>query len=424
MTNSAQPKLRSIVPLAAAIAGVLAIPVATAADAPTPPVIQTKPITPGALANTRFMFSGFVKLDALWSKYDDGDIADDTTGRDFYVPSATPVGAPLVSEGADLKMHAKQSRLIFGTDTDLADKSTITSRFEFDLYASSLGNQRATNTYGVQLRQAYFQYKGWLAGQTWTNFQDIGTLPETADYIGATDGTVFVRQAQVRYTAGGFSISAENPETTITPFGGGTQISSDDGALPDITAAYNFKFGNGSNIRAAALVRELRYQVSSATAGSSFNASKFAGGISVAGKIVMGSHDDIRFMATYGQGVGRYLGLNFANDAVLTAATTNIGPAGVDLKAISGFGAFAAWRHAWTSQVRTSLIYAMQSYDNDRVYTGTGVNKSSNSIAVNLFYSPVPKIDIGVEARVAKRELESGVDGTMKRLQATAKYSF
>jgi DcaP outer membrane protein len=407
----------------AANANAQTAPAAATPDPAPAPTIQSKSITPNAIPNTRFMFSGFIKLDALFTKADDGEIPDDTAGRDFYLPSATPVGSKATSEGVDFKMHAKQSRIIFGTDTDLADKSVISSRFEFDLYGSTTGNQRATNTYAILTRQAYLQYKGWLAGQAWSNFQEVGALPETADYIGPTDGTVFVRQAQVRYTTGNFSFSAENPETTITQTNG-TQISSDDGPMPDLTAAYNFKFGNGSNVRVAALARQLKYEVASATPANNINESVMAGGISVGGKIVAGSKNDIRFMATYGKGINRYLSLNFANDAVLTSATANL----ASMEAITGFGAFAAWRHAWTPTVRTTLMYALQGYDNDTQFTGAAyVNKGSNSVAANLFFSPTPKLDVGFEVRVAKREQENNVqtqDGSLKRLEITTKYSF
>jgi hypothetical protein len=43
---------------------------------------------------------------------------------------------------------------------------------------------------------------------------------------------------------------------------------------------------------------------------------------------------------------------------------------------------------------------------------------------VNLFYSPIPKLDIGAEYRWAQREIESGADGTLDRFQLTSKYSF
>ncbi len=377
--------------------------------------IQTKTITPNAIPNTRFLFTGFIKLDTLVSDYDDGEIPDSSVGRDFYLPGTIPVGG--VGESADWDMHVKQSRFIFGTDTDLADKSVLSSRLEFDLYGSSLGDERATNTYGLQLRHAYLQYKKWLVGQTWSNFQDVGVLPETADFIGPTDGTVFVRQPQIRYTSGNFSASLENPETTITPFLGGTggnaRIASDDNSVPDLTAAYTFKLANNNYIRVAALGRQLKYET---TGVGAIDDSSFAGAVSVASKINFGANDDLRLMFTVGEGLGRYVGVNFVNDAVLDA--------GGNLEAIEGWAGFIAWRHVWTGTVRSTFMYSTSSYDNDVALTGPGVNAKSMSWAANLFYSPAAKLDIGVEARYAERELEGGVDGSMKRLHAVAKYSF
>jgi hypothetical protein len=70
----------------------------------------------------------------------------------------------------------------------------------------------------------------------------------------------------------------------------------------------------------------------------------------------------------------------------------------------------------------------MQSYDNDvSLSAGTNAlspNKSSWSVLGNLFYSPLPKLDIGAELRYAERELENGTDGDLTRLQFTTKYSF
>lgn len=382
-------------------------PPEAAAGAPAP--IQERSITPNAVAGTRFSFSGFVKLDVLGSKYEDGEIADSTLGRDFYLPSSIPVGGE--AESADLDMHVKQSRFIFGTDTELADKSTLSSRLEVDLYGSSLGDERATNTYGVQLRHAYVQYKQWLAGQTWSNFQDAGALPETTDFIGPTDGTIFVRQPQVRYTSGNWSFSLENPETTITPFGGGTRISSDDNNVPDLTAAYQLKFDN-SYVRIAALGRQLKYET---TGAGAIDDSAWGGALSIAGKIMFGPHD-LRFMATAGDAIGRYVGVNFNNDVALSADG--------ELETISGWAAFAAWRQMWSPAWRSTLMLSASKYDNDVDLTGTSASKSSLSWAVNTFYSPVPKLDVGLEFRHAERELESDAEGTMNRLHAAMKYSF
>ncbi len=384
-----------------------AAPVAAAPAAPAkagPPPIQETSVVPNALAGTKFFLTGFAKLDVLYTQTEDGLMASGI-GRDFYIPSLTPVGGS--DSAAHLQAHVKQTRVMMGTDTVLGDHK-LGSRLEFDLYGSALGDERISNTYGLQVRHAYLTYDKWLFGQTWSNFQDVSALPESVDFIGTTDGTVFVRQAQVRWTSGGLSVSAENPNTTLTPFGGGARVVSDENRMPDLTAAYTFK-GDRGYLRLGLLGRELRYDTLAASD------STYTVAASLSGKVTFGK-DDLRFYLIGGDGMGRYVGLNFVNDAVLDA--------GGGLEAISGFAGSVAWRHVFTPQWRSNLMFSMQEYDNDVALTGLGTNKSSMSWAVNAIYSPVPKLDLGLEYRYAQRELESGVDGALNRVQATAKYSF
>ncbi len=56
--------------------------------------------------------------------------------------------------------------------------------------------------------------------------------------------------------------------------------------------------------------------------------------------------------------------------------------------------------------------------------TGTGATKSVQSVHLNVIYSPLPKVDVGVEYMRGKREVESGADGNLDRLQFMVKYSF
>jgi len=52
------------------------------------------------------------------------------------------------------------------------------------------------------------------------------------------------------------------------------------------------------------------------------------------------------------------------------------------------------------------------------------VTKSVQSIRGNIFYSPLPKVDIGAELMYGRREVENGNKGDITRLQFTTKYSF
>jgi hypothetical protein len=392
-----------------------AAPVAAAPPAkPDPKAIQPNAILPSAAPGTSFVMTGFAKADALWTDTPDGELPESNPSRDFYVPGATPIGG--ADEGVDFNAHVKQTRINFGTDTVLDGGDKLSTRFEIDFFGSITGNQRMTNTYAPVLRHAYVQWREWLVGQTWSNFQDVAALPESVDFIGATDGTVFVRQPQVRYTKGGLSLSVENPQTTITPFGGGAgndQIESDDNSFPDLTAKYTWK-GAWGHVAVGGLARELKYQRAATTSLAGIDDSTWSFAGTVSGKFMLG-RDDIRFVLLGGN-LGRYVALNFTNDAVLDASG--------ELEAIDGFAGFVAYRHLWTDRWRTNLYYGMGEYDNDVALTGGKVNESTRSWSVNLMYSPLPKLDIGAEFRHATRELADGSDGSLSRVQFTTKYSF
>jgi len=400
--------------------------VQTAQAAATPPApakpgapapIQKTAISAGAGPNTRFTYGGFIKLDASVTSTNDGDIADGTVGRMFYVPKTIPVGGGATREGgADTDMGAQFSRFWFQTDTDLDGGSKLKSYLEFDLFGGGstafMGNELATNTYGLTVRQAYVQWNNWLAGQAWTNFQDTAALPDTVDFLGPTEGTVFVRQAQIRYTKGPWSFSMENPETAITPYNGNmAQIQSDDGAMPDFTFRYNPK-GEWGHFSVAGLVRQLKYQNGPAHISSD----KMAWGLSLSGKWNLGANDDLRYMVSGGDGTGRYIGLALNNDAALD-------PDG-DLENISVISGFAGWRHVFSPKLRGNVFYSRAQYDNPTEYTGLGITKAAQSAHINLIYTPLPKLDLGAEYIWGQRELENGDRGDLNRLQTHVKYTF
>jgi uncharacterized small protein (DUF1192 family) len=377
---------------------------------PPPPPIQATTITPNANAGTKFFFSGFMRTDALSSNTDGGEIPDSSAGRDLYVPGGIPVGSP--DEGTDLDAHIKFSRYIFGVDhtTDTGDK--LSARLEGDIFGGALGTEVATNTTGLTVRHAWLSYNNWLFGQTWSNFMDPAALPEAVDLVGPTEGTVFVRQPMVRYTSGAWSFSLENPETTITPFRGGARIQTDDNSLPDFTARYRWTQPWG-HLTAGVLVRQLAYETVG-TGAIDDSRSAIAGSFS--GRYNFNPNNDIRFAVYAGQGIGRYIGLGVASDAVLDANG--------DLEALDGLVGFVGFRHAFSPKVRANIYYATSSYDNEVALTGTGVTKSVDSLSLNMFYTPTPKLDLGAELRFANRELKSGAEGELKRLHLVARYSF
>ncbi|AXQ31820.1 hypothetical protein D0B54_20545 [Solimonas sp. K1W22B-7] len=356
------------------------------------------------LGDTTLSWGGYIKVDALYSRYSDGKVAQGSA-RDFYVPGAIPVSAGSGDSTAYFDMHAKETRLFLKTATEV-EGYKLGSYVEMDFIVNpGAGNERVTNAYNIGLRRAYLTIDNWLIGQDWSTFQNLVALPETLDFVAfPTDGTPFVRQPLVRYTLGGFDVSLENPETTLTS-AAGAQVTTDENTAPDAALRYRFALGAGQ-FSLAGLARQLKQDGAGTDMGY---------GLSFAGKIPVG-RDDIRFTVSGGDGIGRYLAINTVNDAAVAADG--------DLEAFSAYAAYVAYRHVWSDRWRSTATVSMLRADHDVALTGDTVTKEVNSASINLLYSPVPKITLGAEYRHAEREVESGADGSLDRLQFAAKYAF
>jgi len=376
------------------------------------PRIQSTPILTAANPNTAFSYGGFIKFDAMVTDTSDGAIADGSSGRLFYVPSTIPV----VANGAEpdddpyADFHAQFSRFWFSADHVTEGGSKVKAYIEADMFGGGsnalVGNETSTNTYAVSLRQAYVSWNNWLAGQTWSNFMDVAALPDAVDFVGVTDGTIFVRQAQLRYTSGPFSVSIENPQTTITPYlSSAARFNSGNNVLPDITGRYVAK-GDWGHFSVAGLLRQFK------------NGDESAGGasVSVSGKFNLGASDDIRYMVNAGSGIGRYMAFGLGSDVVQDASG--------DIDALDGYGGFVAWRHVFGPALRGNLMYSAAHFDNDPTITGWGVTERSQSFHANLIYSPIPKLDIGAEIGWGQRSLEDDRKGDLTRIHTHVKYSF
>ena len=259
------------------------------------------------------------------------------------------------------------------------------------------------------MRQAFITYDKWTMGQTWSTFMDLSALPDTLDFIGNTDAMPFNRQPLIRYSSEGFQLALENPETTVTPNGGGGRITTDDNAVPDLVVKYGQKADWGT-WSVAALIRQLSYEAGAIDTTTS------AYGVTATAKIMLSNNNDIRLSATAGSGLGRYIGLNTVNGAVLDANNK--------LEAIDSMAFSVAYKHNWDSQWRSSFVYSMLNVDNDTALTGASATKMTSSWTANLIYQAAKKLMFGVEYKFANREIESGLDGDMNRVQFSAKYDF
>lgn len=380
-------------------------------------VENPEPSKTNNFGNTNIQIGGYVKLDSIFSDYSDGSAATAGLGEDFLVPSTIPVGGD--SGDIHYNAHAKSTRLFFKSSTE-AGAGSVDTHIEIDAMAGNQGDERISNSYAQRLRHAYVNWnidgdRSLLAGQAWSTFFNVGALPEGLDFVGPV-GTIFERQPQIRYTqglgSGKVQFAAENPATTLY---NGSENPYDDNSRPDLILRYDNRIGE-LDYSVASMSRELAYD--RADGG---NESEQGYAISLSGKWQLG-RDDLRFMYSYGNALGRYLGLNSYRGGI-------IDPVSGDIELIDQHGGFVALRHFWSDQWRSNLVLSATAADNPETVADM-TPSSYRSLHLNLMYSPVPKMTLGGEYILASKELEnvSGLladdEGELQRMQFSVQYVF
>ena len=362
-----------------------------------------------SVGDTTFKLGGFVDFDAHVSNFSEGALAGGSGGRDFHIPFTIPVGT--AGDGSTVTdLTAQATRFSVTGERDVGDKKA-TAYIETDFLLAGNGNERISSSFSPRLRRAYIDYDGWRIGQEWSTFQNTSAIPESASFYVLSDGQIFIRQAQVRYTNGNFQFALENGNASIIPAGGtgslGTEF--DSNTIPDVVARYNLK-GDFGNISLAGIGRQLRANQLGVSAESDFG-----WGLSAAGRLNVGD-GDLRFSVSGGEGLGRYIGLNLV-------AAGAIDPLTGDVEAIPSIGGHIAYRHPLSDNTRFSIGVTQLSVDNPDFVAGS-ISDRSRSAYGALFWDVAPKVSLGVEALYGDRRTEDGTDGDLTRFTFSTKYGF
>ena len=140
--------------------------------------------------------------------------------------------------------------------------------------------------------------------------------------------------------------------------------------------------------------------------------------------------DSILLQLNYGEGIGRYILEAGGRAASQTTTATSR-----SLDTQTAFGGILSYQHFWTDNIRSTAAYGYASIDNNTAsFTTAGLNtldKRIQTVHVNAIYSPISRIDLGIEYIYARREVEAadpasgiGSTGTVSRFQFGAKYKF
>ncbi|MGR8919361.1 MAG: DcaP family trimeric outer membrane transporter [Gammaproteobacteria bacterium] len=375
-------------PAAAAAAAVAATPAAP----PAPSLSPARELSVG----------GRIKLDTVYTSVSAGDNAATDL---FLSPGVIPLDD--AGEQDQVRFTARSSRLWLKSwqPTPLGDAAAY---LEFDLYGGG-GNQRATNSYNVRLRHGYGEFGGFLFGQTYTTFMDATALPEHND-DGSAAGGILVRQPMLRYTtaaAGGqLSFAIENPETTLAA-ADDVLLAPDDDRMPDLIARYGRRAA-GDSWALALMAREIRADRN----GQSDSA--FGLAASLSGSVALGAADRLRFAATGGNAVGRYMSFNAFPSGRLDATG--------DIALTPSAGGYLSLTHLWSREWRSNLTAGYAWQDGDDAFGAE--NEHVYTVHANLLWSPLISTTLGLEGIYGARERFDGRDGEQFRLQFSTLHKF
>jgi hypothetical protein len=377
--------------------------------APAKPVQKGYFVIPGT--ETSLKIGGFAKLDAV---YNDVSSGENSTADQLFLPYRIPLDNGK-TEDNQVVLHGRQSRFNLGTTTDTS-YGKLNTFIEGDFYGDPA--TATSSSTDLRLRHAYGELGKLLAGQTWSTFEIMDSLPDTVDFGGPANQT-FMRQGQVRWTEpfawGSLQLAVEDPgssyytgNSSVTTFN--TTVATDDDHTPDMIARANCKSDYGS-YSAAVMLRQLSFD------DGTFSDETWGGALTLGGKIPSFGKDDLRFQFNYGNALGRYVTTKFA-DMVYNATTHEV-------DTYDQWGGFIAYRHFWIDNLRSNLVYSYGAVDNDAAISDyNNANKEFQSVHANLIWSIVPNVDLGIEYLHGYREVESGADGELNRIQFSAQYNF
>jgi hypothetical protein len=337
-----------------------------------------------------FKVGGYAKADFIVTLDNfDGAAENETSlGGGMFINEAS--GA-LLTNGDKVRIHAQQSR--FNLDARSSTEYGVVRAFiEGDFWG---GNFR--------LRHAFVQFGNLLAGQTWSTFSAGFAGADSLDFSGPAGGNF--RQAQVRWTqsfGNGFSlaIALENPVSARVNATESPGLARDEvERFPDLVAALKVSQEWGT-VQLSAVASELR---STETAFPGSNDSTFGWAVTLGGKFnlpIANGKDNFRFIAVYADGNSRYIGTGVSD---LYDSTPGVAGG---IETYESWGVTASLQHFWSDNLRSSLIGNFTDVTVPAVVSAVSPNIIENSYyaAVNLIWSPVPRVDMGLEVIYLKEE--------------------
>lgn len=334
---------------------------------------------------------------------------------DFFSYSTIATDGQRKGNG-NINMNANRSRFGFTTSTPTA-KGPFNTKIEGDFFGSGST---------LRLRQAYGEWNGILAGQTWINFGSfIGAMP-VINFVGLPGGPVAHRQAQFRYSIDNFHIALENPKgrggsVDATDATRGVTASTSKNRFPDLTVRYENNKGD-FQYAISGLVRSLEYDAKSSPARTNeWGSDNAVGwGAALAAAYNLTPSITLHGAVTTGDGMGGYI-----NGSPLTVPgyVDNSG----ELKTIKSTG-FTLSSTYKIGPGKLGIGYGQVKMDLDaaaktRSFSSTPYDFTSSAF-INYLWSPLKNVTYGLETGYNSVGKVGDENGNEVSVEAAVLYSF
>jgi hypothetical protein len=354
-------------------------------------------VIPGT--QTLMRIGGYAKSDFIYDFRPAGN-------PDEFVTATIPV--PDVSSTNNSNVSIRPTRLTADFRIPKSAAGDVRMYFEGDFFG--------TNATSFRLRHAYAQVANIVVGQTFSNFMDGDTWPDTLDFEGP-NSIINARNPQARFgfpVGPGSSVylSVEKPSSDIAfTVDEGTATAAS--PAPDTSARFRYEAERG-HVQVAVLFRDIAAYLPT---GRDF--SVFGWGISSSGLLRTYKSDNLVYQLAYGDGIARYVndlsGLGL--DASPKSATDP------SLTAVPVFAPYIAYQHYWAPRVRSTSSFGYVLVQNTAFEPPSTYHKTTYSTA-NIIWNPLGSLNVGAEFLYGWRENKNGQHNYAPRLQLSAKYSF
>ena len=357
---------------------------------------------PSVLSDTEIKFYGIVRMDGAVD-------FKDTASSQFassQIPSVnhTPAGNRSAFTLTATRLGMDLAKKVNGTD--------VKGKVEMDFWDGLEGNGK------LRVRHAYVDFNNWLIGQTSSNMANIETNTESVDYT-LFMGYTWTRNPQVRYN---FNLAPAHNLKVAAEY-----VDSRTSELPALSAKYVYN-QDALTLVAQGFVNEKRATLSVAGAEKDIDKTAWGVGAGVKYKIspvnsvqahVYSVKGDQKFVSYTAQSAGVVNGYASAGDFSVNAKQDDLNMNEVNTYVLG-------YSHKLSDQWRTNLVASVLDYDGSTAYAknNPSTNKRLSDIAANVFYTPAPSVDVGLEYHNGKREQFDGKEFDISRLNFVTTYKF